>query len=94
MTGRPDRHAERQTAAVLIFVVALLATALAYRPALGGSTFFDDAHNLGGLAEISDLSSAVQYIGSGVAGPLGRPIALASFAAQAYAWPDAVAQML
>src|SRR5690606_37994877 len=32
--------------------------------------------------------SAIRFITEGVAGPLGRPLALASFVPQAYAWPD------
>lgn len=79
---------------IVILLAALAATALAYRPGLGGSVHFDDPHNLGGLTRVSDLASALDYLGDGVAGPLGRPLALASFAAQAYAWPDSLDVLL
>ena len=59
---------------------------LAYAPALGGAFLLDDLSNLGGLAKVDDLHSALLFSFSGDAGPLGRPIALASFALQAEAW--------
>src|SRR5690606_8942634 len=52
-----------------------------------GSIHFDDPHNLGGLTRVVDWPSALDFIASGRAGPTGRPLALATFAAQAYAWP-------
>lgn len=89
-----DRLEDSQLPGILILVGAVVATAFAYRLGLGGSMHFDDPRNLGGLAQISDFSSAIEYVFGGEAGPLGRPLALASFAAQAYVWPDALAQML
>ena len=59
---------------------------VAYAPALGGAFLLDDVSNLGGLGRVDDLRSALVFIFSGDAGPLGRPIALASFALQADAW--------
>lgn len=59
---------------------------LAYAPALNGRLLLDDVSNLGGLAKIEDFRSALLFIFSGDAGPLGRPVALASFALQADAW--------
>jgi protein O-mannosyl-transferase len=79
-------HAHRAAAAVLL--VALVAAWLAYSPGTGGSLQFDDQHNLSGLADVHDRASALRFITTGESGPLGRPIALASFAPQAYAWPD------
>jgi protein O-mannosyl-transferase len=70
-----------------IFLAALAVTWLAYSPGVGGALHFDDHHNLGGLSEVHDGASALQFITTGESGPLGRPIALASFAPQAYAWP-------
>lgn len=78
----------------LTLLIAIVATAFAYRPGVGGSLHFDDPHNLGGLARISDLSSALDFVLTGEAGPLGRPLALASFAVQFYAWPDSIDVML
>lgn len=59
---------------------------LVYAPALGGAPLLDDVSNLNGLAKVQDLHSALLFIFSGDAGPLGRPIALATFALQADAW--------
>lgn len=75
--------------APLLFILALIACALAYAPGLTGSLHFDDPHNLGGLAQVQDLTSALDFATLGNAGPLGRPLSLLSFAAQAYAWPTA-----
>jgi hypothetical protein len=67
--------------AVLLIVLAI------YWPAQTGGLQFDDEQNLQGLAQVVDIASALNFIFSGNAGPLGRPIALLSFSLQAYAWP-------
>jgi protein O-mannosyl-transferase len=72
---------------VAVLIAALVLAWLAYSPGIGGMVHFDDEHNLGGLADIHDESSAIQFITTGQSGPLGRPIALASFVPEAYAWP-------
>jgi protein O-mannosyl-transferase len=66
----------------------LLVTAYLY--SMGGARGFefDDFHNLGGLNEVTNLSSAIQFALSGSAGPLGRPLSLLTFSISAYAWPD------
>lgn len=70
-----------------ITLVALLVLAwFAYRPAMSATFLLDDAVNLGGLAGIEDTESALDFVLSGKAGPLGRPIAFASFVPQASAW--------
>ena len=89
MPAKPNSGLHPQALAVLIFLAALLATWFSYAPGLAGSLHFDDQHNLGGLANVKDRTSAVRFITTGIAGPLGRPIALASFVPQAYAWPVA-----
>jgi protein O-mannosyl-transferase len=75
--------------AAIILLAATLATALIYMPATGGTLHFDDAASLAGLARITDASSALTFVTEGTAGILGRPLALASFVPQAYAWPHA-----
>ncbi|MFE8032927.1 tetratricopeptide repeat protein [Thiohalocapsa marina] len=70
------------------FALGLVALWLAYAIALPGFFLFDDAPNLEKLAYLPDWRSAVAFILSGNSGPLGRPLSLASFAAQASAWPD------
>jgi protein O-mannosyl-transferase len=74
--------------AAMILVAGLLVTWFAYAPGMGGSIHFDDQSNLGQLAAISDSTSAFRFIASGNAGPTGRPLALASFVPEAYAWPQ------
>lgn len=76
----------RGLTSVLILCLIVGLGWLAYAPALGGALLLDDVSNLSGLAKIQDLHSALLFIFSGDAGPLGRPIALATFAAQADAW--------
>lgn len=83
-----DLTLARRRWSLLGFVLVLLLTWFCYRPALGGAFLFDDLHNLGGLAQIDDSKSFVNYVFSGVAGPLGRPIALWSFAMQADHWEE------
>ena len=68
------------------FGLVLLLAWFCYRPALTGTFLLDDVSNLGGLAQVSDYDSAVNFVLSGHAGPLGRPIALATFALQADSW--------
>jgi protein O-mannosyl-transferase len=74
--------------AATVLFGALLATWFAYAPAMGGSLLFDDRVNLGGLAHVHDRVSALDFVATGVASAIGRPLALASFVPQAYAWPD------
>ncbi|MCW9059103.1 MAG: hypothetical protein OQL11_09550 [Gammaproteobacteria bacterium] len=72
----------------LILYIALVIVALAYLPALSAGFHFDDIDNLAGLSKILDTQTALDFIFGGQAVPLGRPVALASFAAQAHAWPS------
>ena len=89
MTAKQSLKVHPHVLATGILLLALLATWAAYAPGLGGSLHFDDQANLGGLSEVDDTSSAIRFAIGGVAGPLGRPLSLASFTPQAYAWPDA-----
>lgn len=77
----PDRVALALPLVIIFFWFA-------YSPGINGSFFFDDYHNLEGLSEVRDFKTTFDFIISGSAGPLGRPIALATFAPQAYAWPQ------
>lgn len=61
---------------------------LLFAPALPGIVQFDDLGNLSGLSSIANLHDAWAWIGGGRAGPLGRPLALMTFALQYYQWPD------
>lgn len=73
----------------LLAPIALVAAVVGlFVAALPGSLQFDDRANLSGLAGIVDFDSAWRWIRAGTAGPTGRPLALATFALQAYQWPD------
>ena len=76
------------------FAIALVAAWFCYRPALSGVFQLDDYSNLNGLAAVEDASSAVSFSLSGSSGPLGRPLALATFAMQAGAWPNAASELI
>jgi len=80
--------------ALLGFAVALVLAWACYRPALSGAFQLDDVGNLGGLAHVSDFDSALDFVLAGRAGPLGRPIALATFAWQAGSWQHGAAAFL
>lgn len=70
-----------------LLVGVVLATGwFAYQPALSGAFLLDDVANLGDLAAIDDAGSALHFVLSGTAGPIGRPLALASFLPQADEW--------
>ena len=65
-----------------------------YSLALPGFLLFDDWPSLKGLESVQDRPSRLIFINSGIAGPLGRPVSLSTFAVQASAWPDDPAALL
>jgi len=75
------------TTCLIILLGVASGTYLLYAPALSGELNFDDAPNLHALSSIIDIPTALTFVFSGNAGPLARPIALASFALQFYEWP-------
>ena len=87
MDSRPGARSRWVVLWPWLAVISLLAVGwLVYRPALGGTFLLDDHSNLAGLASVTELRSALHFVLSGDAGPLGRPLALASFLPQASAW--------
>lgn len=80
--------------AFIFFLVALAAAWFCYRPALSGDFELDDQSNLSALADIEDTASAFNFVFTGDAGPLGRPLALATFALQADQWEQGAAAFL
>jgi protein O-mannosyl-transferase len=50
---------------------------------------FDDEVHLSGLARVNGIEAATFYVFNGHAGPLGRPLALATFLLQSSSWPTA-----
>lgn len=86
-------YGNRGLQAALLLLVLIIA-GLAYAPGSTGTLYYDDPPNLSGLTAISDGQSALAFTLSGEAGPLGRPLALATFALQHSAWPDQLPVML
>ncbi|NMG72717.1 hypothetical protein [Parazoarcus communis] len=86
----PARNGGRFVFWTSLFGPAALALViyLIFTPALPGIVHFDDRANLSGLRTISDATSAIQWIQGGIAGPLGRPISMATFALQHDLWPE------
>lgn len=80
--------------AQIALVFALLLAWFCYRPAISGAFQLDDRSNLQELSRVSDFDSGINFALSGNAGPLGRPIALATFAMQASHWDDGAAAFL
>lgn len=70
------------------FLVVLVLAWFCYQPAISGAFQLDDLDNLSGLAAVGDNESAWNFILSGEAGPIGRPIALWTFAMQADQWQN------
>jgi hypothetical protein len=79
---------------LISFLVALLLAGFCYWPALGGEFQLDDVGNLEDLAYVEDASSAADFVLSGKAGPLGRPLALLTFALQAEHWEQGASAFL
>lgn len=68
----------------------LATTLIVYWPGLTGTFILDDSNNLAPLGDnggIRDLDSFLSFVFSGKAGPLGRPLSLATFALNAQQWP-------
>jgi hypothetical protein len=95
MTNRNSDHSRLTTQWPALAIMALLTVGwFVYRPALGGMFLLDDASNLGDLSTVTDFESAVNFALSGSGGPLGRPLALATFAPQASDWDSNAAAFL
>lgn len=78
---------------IVVFASAILVY-MAYAPGLSGALYYDDYNNLEGLVSVRDLPSAIHFIQNGIAGPLGRPLALASFLPHATDWPNNTVSIL
>jgi hypothetical protein len=87
MTNHASVHKRLSDPFSMLAIIALLAIGwFVYRPALSGTFLLDDLPNLSDLASVTDTASAVYFALAGTSGPLGRPIALASFLPHASAW--------
>jgi hypothetical protein len=95
MTNRNFNRSWLTTLWPALAIMTLLAIGwFVYRPALSGTFLLDDASNLGDLSTVTDFESAMNFALSGSGGPLGRPLALATFAAQASDWDSNPAAFL
>lgn len=75
---------------ILTLYLSLLLCTILYRVGLQGDFLFDDYPNLeplGTYGTIDSWDKVRTFIGSGFAGPTGRPISLASFLLNANTWP-------
>jgi len=91
---QPDSNGQRLVVSVVLVIALLVLGWFVYRPALSGTFLLDDFENLGELGSVTDSESTVNFVLSGTAGPLGRPLALMTFAAQASKWNSGAAPFL
>ena len=75
-------------------VTVLLLGWFIYQPASNSVYLLDDRTNLSGLASVHDAESALQFVVSGSAGPVGRPLSLATFLPQAAMWNESAAPFI
>lgn len=78
----------------IFLIVVLFGIWYIYKIGHSGGLWFDDIANLHGLAEVTDVTSALNFIFTPQGGPAGRPIALASFLINTPSWPDAINDFL
>ena len=65
-----------------------------YFSGLSGNAYYDDYINLDPLKTVTDFPSALLFIFGNPSGPLGRPIALASFLLNINDWPVNISAVL
>jgi tetratricopeptide (TPR) repeat protein len=91
----PSRlHPPRQALPALLFLILLGGLYTLYTLGLSGIFSFDDSTTLDGLLTVKDWPTAWLYITTGDTGPLGRPLALASFLLNALDYPHSAAGFL
>lgn len=77
---------------VLLLFGSIMSVAVgAYYPALSGGFLFDDHPNLqlmGTYGGIKDWETFRAFVFNGIAGPLGRPVSLATFLLDDVTWPS------
>jgi len=92
MITRNNENTLRKILAICVFLyLPLLFTTLVYWPGLGGPFLFDDIVNFSSLMHLdkhNTFNRVYQFILTGNAGSLGRPISLLSFMINDNAWPS------
>ena len=73
---------------VAAFLLVMIFAGWAYSLAFSGTWYYDDSPNLAGLEQVDDWLTGLNFTTSGIAGPTGRAVSLATFVFQANAWPD------
>jgi protein O-mannosyl-transferase len=81
-----NKASETLGRSTLLFGSALL-TYVIYSLAFGAPWFFDDANNLGGLAQVVDAATAWPFVFGGIASVTGRPVSNLSFLLNVADWP-------
>jgi len=79
-----------RTILAITWALGLLATVVAYWPALQGSFVLDDfsvLDSLGDLGGVRDWGTFKAFVLGGQSGPTGRPLAMLSFLVDANNWP-------
>ena len=82
------RLLDRSFQPIILLLLGLAGIYFLYLPGMSAAMMFDTEHNLRGLAAVQSIESALTFIFTGQAGPLGRPISLATFAFEAHHWPQ------
>lgn len=93
MNTSPIIHDNHRLPLGLALVAALL-VGLAYLPGTSGSLYFDDYLRLSPLANLGGGASLMAFVFGDDSGPLGRPLAMASFLPHQAHWPDHSSIML
>lgn len=80
----------RKTFALKICAAVVLALMIfcVYKPGMSGALYYDDYTNLNQLSDVASSEDAREFVFGGHAGPLGRPLALATFLIHAGDWPE------
>ncbi len=71
----------------VVLCLILIGVFATYQQGKTGALFYDDLTNLSVLADIANVADAKRFVFEGSAGPLGRPLSLASFLPHAEKWP-------
>lgn len=81
---------KKEYAPLVALLAAVVVTTVLFSPALNGPFLLDDVPNLSPMGADGGLDNAEtfnRFVWGGQAGPLGRPLSLLSFTANAETWP-------
>ncbi len=72
----------------VLSLLVLIAVGFAYLPGIPGSLYFDDHLRLNQLNNLETSEAVTTFVFGDSSGPLGRPLAMASFLPHQGHWPD------